>query len=414
MVDQDGTVRRGLLSIEKPNGEIIYSFSTKISLNYLAAENINPQTSSGNNHTVILGKSRLTPLDSSQTVYGAADSGGYQILLNYRCQTECFQEVSMTNVLAGKYPQNLFENRIVLIGSTAESLRDFFFSPYGKKPGVYIHANLISQIINGAINSRPFLQTYPKWIEGVWVIVWSSIGVIGISGFLKGSNLGKSQFITSILTFLFISTLGLVLFSYISFLFSFWLPIFPAIFSFWLSSLISIIQLGEKFRYASNIDELTQIANRRYFDRFLMKNFQAKQDLAVIICDVDHFKLYNDSYGHQSGDTCLQKVAQAINKSVRSGELAGRYGGEEFAVILPHTNHEDALAVAERIVMNVRNLNIPHNSSKTSKFVTLSCGVANMTAEDSSSLDLLIKADRALYVAKEQGRNRAVGYSKQQ
>ncbi|WP_434685321.1 CHASE2 domain-containing protein [Pseudanabaena minima] len=414
VVDQDGTVRRGLLSIEKPNGEIIYSFSTKISLNYLVLENIRPQISSDKDNTVILGKSRFAPLDSYQTGYGAADNGGYQILLNYRCQTECFQEVSMTNVLDGKYPQNLFENRIVLIGSTAESLRDFFFSPYGQIPGVHIHANLISQIINGAINNRPFLQTYPKWIEGIWVIVWAAIGVSGISGFLRGNNLGKSQFITGILTFLLIATLGLVLISYISFLFSFWLPIFPTLFSFLLSSLISIIQLGEKFRYASNIDELTQIANRRYFDRFLMKNFQTKQDLSVIICDVDHFKLYNDSYGHQSGDTCLQQVAQAINKSVRSGELAGRYGGEEFAVILPHTDYESALTVAERIVTNVRNLNIPHKSSKTSNFVSLSCGVATMTAEDSSSLDLLIKADRALYQAKEQGRNRVVGYSNQQ
>jgi adenylate cyclase len=414
VVDQDGTVRRGLLSIEKPNGEIIYSFSTKIALNYLVSENIIPQISSDKDQTVVLGKSRFSPLGSHQTGYGATDNGGYQILLNYRCQTECFQEVSMTNVLDGKYPQNLFKNRIVLIGSTAESLRDFFFSPYGKIPGVHIHANLISQIINGAIDNRPFLQTYPKWLEGIWVLLWASIGVGGISGFLRGSNLGKSQFITGILTFLLISTLGLGLISYSSFLFSFWLPIFPALFSFLLSSLISIIQLGEKFRYASNIDELTQIANRRYFDRFLMKNFQTKQDLSVIICDVDHFKLYNDSYGHQSGDTCLQQVAQAINKSVRSGELAGRYGGEEFAVILPHTDYESALVVAERIVTNVRNLNIPHKSSKTNNVVTLSCGVACMTAEDSSSLDLLIKADRALYQAKEQGRNRVVGYSKQQ
>ncbi len=414
VVDQDGSVRRGLLSIEKPNGEMIYSFSIKIALNYLASENIVPQISSDKDRTVILGKSRFSPLGSLQTGYGLVDNGGYQILLNYRCQRECFQEVSLTNVLDGTYPQNLFENRIVLIGSTAESLRDFFFSPYGKIPGVHIHANLISQIINGAIDNRPFLQTYPKFIEGIWVLLWASIGVSGISGFLRGGNLGKSQFITGILTFLLISILGLVLISYLSFLFSFWLSIFPALFSFLLSSLISIIQLGEKFRYASNIDELTQIANRRYFDRFLMKNFQTKQDLSVIICDVDHFKLYNDSYGHQSGDKCLQQVAQAINKSVRSGELAGRYGGEEFAVILPHTDYESALAVADRIVTNVRNLNIPHKSSKTSDFVSLSCGVATMTDEDSSSLDLLIKADRALYQAKEQGRNRVVGYRKQE
>jgi diguanylate cyclase (GGDEF)-like protein len=410
VVDLDGTVRRGLLSIEKPNGELLYSFSIKIALKYLGSNNIFPQLPSGNDLTVTLGKSTFSPLDSYQAGYASTDNGGYQILLNYRCLRECFQEVSMKNVLDGKYPKDLFKDRVVLIGSTAESLRDFFYSPYGKIPGVHIHANLISQIINGAINNRPFLKTYPKWLEGIWILVWASIGVKGISGFLRGGNLGKTQFITGILTFLLISILGLVLISYVSFLFSFWLPIFPTLCSFLISSVISIIQLGEKFRYASNIDELTQIANRRYFDRFLVKNFHAKQALSVLICDVDHFKLYNDSYGHQEGDTCLKLVAQAINKSVRSGELAGRYGGEEFAVILPHTSYEEALAVAERIVTNVRNLNIPHKSSKTSNVVTLSCGVANMTVEDSSSLDLLIKADRALYKAKEQGRNRALGY----
>jgi adenylate cyclase len=408
-VDHDGTVRRGLLSIEKPNKDIIYSLPLKIALKYLASENIFPQPSSGNDLTITLGKSKFSPLDSYQAGYASADNGGYQVLLNYRCLRACFQEVSMTNVLEGKYPKDLFKNRIVLIGSTAESLRDFFISPHGKIPGVYIHANLISQIISGAIDNRPFLQTYPKWMEGIWVLLWASIGVKGISGFLRGSNLGKVQFITGILTFLLTATFGLLVISYVSFLFSFWLPIFPVLCSFLLSSFISIIQLSEKFRYASNIDELTQIANRRYFDRFLMRNFQTKQDLSVIICDVDHFKLYNDSYGHQSGDKCLKKVAQAINQSVRSGELAGRYGGEEFAVILPRTSYEVALAVAERMVTNVRNLNIPHKSSKTSDVVTLSCGVASMTAEDSSSLDLLIKADRALYKAKEQGRNRVVG-----
>ena len=108
----------------------------------------------------------------------------------------------------------------------------------------------------------------------------------------------------------------------------------------------------------------------------------------------------------------MKQVAQAISQSVRSGELAGRYGGEEFAVVLPNTNYEAALIVAERIVANVRCLHILHRRSQTSNIVTLSCGVANMTEQDDSSLDLLIKADRALYRAKETGRDRALGHVK--
>jgi len=190
IVDEDGIVRRGLLSLEKTSGEITYSFSTKIALQYLQAENISPQISLGSDRTVILGKAKILPYQSG---YEFTDDGGYQTLMNYRCRTDCFQTVSMTDILTGKYPQNLLENRIVLIGSTAESLRDFFLSPYGKIPGVYIHANLISQIVNGALNGRPFLQTSPKWIEGILVLLSSCIGVQGISSFLRVGSLGKSQ-----------------------------------------------------------------------------------------------------------------------------------------------------------------------------------------------------------------------------
>ncbi len=418
VVDSDGTVRRGLLSIEKASGDVIYSFAIKIALKYLETEGISPQLDAGSgqrhpegNRTVILGKSKIIPFEAHQGGYAAADTGGYQTLMNYRCLSDCFAKVSMTDVLAGEYSKDLFKNRIVLIGSIAESLRDFFISPHGKIPGVFIHANLISQIVNGAIDGRPSIRTYSKWFEGIWVLLWSFIGGIGIWGFLRGSGLGKIKFIIGILTFLSLSIFGLLGLSYISFLSSLWLPILPALCSFLLSSIICIIYLSEQLRFVSNIDELTQIANRRYFDRFLMQNFRKKKDLSIILCDVDYFKLYNDTYGHQAGDECLKQVASAISKATRGTDLAARYGGEEFAVILPNANYGVAVRVAERIVEYVRALNVPHSGSKTSHFVTLSCGVASSTADgDFPNLDLLVKADRALYKAKESGRDRVVGY----
>jgi len=412
VVDLDGTVRRALLSIEKSNGNVISSFGVKVAFKYLESVNIFAKSLGGRDGSVTLGKLEIKPFHSYQAGYAASDMGGYQTLINYRCLSSCFENISMHDVIAGQYSKGLFNNRIVLIGSTAESLRDFFLSPYGKIPGVYIHANIISQLVNGAIDGRPLLQTYPKLIEGGWVLLWAYLGATGISGFLKANGLGKIKFVIGILGFLVFDTIAIFSISYVSFLFSFWLPILPTLSSFLLSSFVCIIYLGEKFRYASNIDELTQIANRRYFDRFLLKSFTAKQALSVILCDIDHFKLYNDTYGHQAGDKCLQQVAQALSQSVRNGELAGRYGGEEFAIVLPNTSYEAALSVAERIVTNVRALNIPHGSSKTSNIVTLSCGVADMSDEDGSSLDLLIKADRALYKAKEAGRDRALGYVK--
>ena len=128
--------------------------------------------------------------------------------------------------------------------------------------------------------------------------------------------------------------------------------------------------------------------------------------------DVDYFKLYNDSYGHQQGDDCLKAVAKAVADAVlRPGDLAARYGGEEFALVLPHTPSEGAIYVAERILENIRSLGLEHRTSKVAPHVTVSIGVACTIPERSGeekAASLLLLADRALYSAKQQGRARVV------
>jgi diguanylate cyclase (GGDEF)-like protein len=158
------------------------------------------------------------------------------------------------------------------------------------------------------------------------------------------------------------------------------------------------------------LDGLTQIANRRRFDQYLcMQWAQAQQTmLSLLLCDIDHFKQYNDGYGHQAGDRCLQLVADAISRAARHvKDLAARYGGEEFAVILPDTDIRGALRVAEAIQTEIRSLAIPHAYSHTSESVTLSIGVANTVPTPDEGPEALIAAtDAALYHAKNQGRNR--------
>lgn len=161
----------------------------------------------------------------------------------------------------------------------------------------------------------------------------------------------------------------------------------------------------------SFFDQLTGLANRRNFDNTLEKQFglarRNKSPLSLIICDIDYFKIYNDRYGHQQGDNCLAQVAKLIAESARRPtDLACRYGGEEFTVILPDTGLQGARLIAENIRQNVYDARIPHEGSKVAECVSLSMGVATYHGQFKVAPELTKSADGALYHAKELGRNR--------
>jgi len=169
------------------------------------------------------------------------------------------------------------------------------------------------------------------------------------------------------------------------------------------------MQIIEKFGF---VDALTSIPNRRQFDRDLIREWnramREQTPLSILMIDVDHFKIYNDTHGHQQGDVALQTVASAIETSLkRSTDIAARWGGEEFVVLLPHTPLEGALSVAETIRANVESAIITGVDGTSPHNVTISIGVANMLPSTDNSIPKLIKlADEALYIAKDKGRNR--------
>ncbi|MGF1540851.1 MAG: diguanylate cyclase [Pleurocapsa sp.] len=176
----------------------------------------------------------------------------------------------------------------------------------------------------------------------------------------------------------------------------------------------SLQEANQELNRLAHIDSLTQIYNRYHFDVALQQIWQQaireKQELAIILCDVDNFKPYNDTYGHLAGDRCLQQVAKAIDCAVSRGQdVAARYGGEEFVVILPNTKIVGAVRVAKRIKNAVNNLKIPHTTSTIKDCVTVSCGVSCLLpAHELTPQHLVQSADRALYQAKFQGRDRIV------
>jgi diguanylate cyclase (GGDEF)-like protein len=162
----------------------------------------------------------------------------------------------------------------------------------------------------------------------------------------------------------------------------------------------------------ASVDGLTQLANRRRFDEYLQQEWQRmlreQISLSLILCDIDCFKLFNDTYGHQAGDDCLRQVAQVIQQAARRAiDLPARYGGEEFAVVLPNTEQEGAIQVAQEIQLGTKRLAIAHASSKAAPVVTVSLGVASTIPSPITSPELLITAaDKALYQAKAEGRDR--------
>ena len=172
--------------------------------------------------------------------------------------------------------------------------------------------------------------------------------------------------------------------------------------------------LAKKLLILSTLDGLTGIANRRHFDEFMAKEWnravRSGTDLSLIMCDIDHFKDYNDCYGHQQGDLCLQRISSVLEDYTRrEGDLAARYGGEEFAIVLSDTTLADALQVAEKIRNAVEKTAIPHDASVVTNIVTISMGVASIQPDQNVFASTLIaEADKFLYQSKSQGRNRVV------
>lgn len=174
----------------------------------------------------------------------------------------------------------------------------------------------------------------------------------------------------------------------------------------------SLLAANQALQKLALLDGLTSLANRRRFDEHLADEWQRlardQQPLSLILCDLDRFKLYNDTFGHPAGDRCLKKIAQVLsNGPQRPADLVARYGGEEFAIILPNTDTNGAWRIAQKLHSSIRALKIAHAADSEKPYVTVTMGVSTVVPGHESTAQILVQAaDLALYHAKKQGRDR--------
>lgn len=297
-----------------------------------------------------------------------------------------------------------FKDKIVIVGTTAMSLHDTKSVPIQENvyPGVEVHATFFNNMLD-----NNFIKLTTPAADAL--IVAAVVCLIGLIVMLSSST------IFAVLSTVLFSIGYLFISYYVMEIFNLWIPIvLPVIFiviAFSLSYLAKYLIKSKDFEYQyklATIDGLTELYNHRYFQETLKNQVEISkrynQTFSLIIIDIDFFKKFNDTYGHQAGDAVLKQVAQTLKKNSRTTDVVCRYGGEEMSIILPNTSLEEALLSANRFNKAVEEKEFYINSNTTSK-VTISVGVATFPQDAETAQELIEKADKGLYYAKEHGRN---------
>ena len=241
ILDADNKVRRGLLYVQAPNGEQVFSLGLYLALLYLERQKIAPQIEEGTKNWR-LGKTTFLPFEGNDGGYVRADAGGYQLLLNYRGGSRNFATVSLMDVLKDRVPENWGRDRIILVGGVGETFPDLRFTPYSsslltlpdRMAGVEIHANLASQILSSTLENRPLIKSWSEPVEWLWVLLWSTVGSLLTWQRRYTDGVGNLSFYraNSVIfagAFLFGCT-------YIAFLGGWWIPIVPPILALTMSA----------------------------------------------------------------------------------------------------------------------------------------------------------------------------------
>ncbi len=393
--DEDG-ILRDMTPVFRYKNKYYPNLSLKVALDLLNRDSITIK-----NNTIIIDDSHSIPLDNTQ-----------RAILNWYGKSGTYKHIPLWQAIKAyktddmKFLKENFENKIIYIGTTATSLSDIKSTPVeSNMSGIELHATFLNNILQ-----NDFIKKVSAKINFLIAII---LAVLTGYWVLKIQSVPKTMLVlVAMLAFWGLAS------TYLMLKLNLWLdvvtPYFAMITTFVLVYCEKYILKSKDYEQTYKLavtDGLTQLYNHRYFQEQMIINVNSYKrygnQFSLILIDIDFFKKFNDTYGHQSGDCVLKQVANILKKNSRTSDIACRYGGEEMAVILTHTNKQDAITTANKICLAVRNNKfILANGEKVN--VTISVGVASVGADGETPQDLIAYSDKCLYKAKESGRNQVV------
>lgn len=384
-------------------GEEFYSFSLRLSLKYLSENAIPFQVHS---NSLQVGNTIFKSLQPSSGGYQTIDDIGYQILLRYRSAEPIARRVTLNQVLQGDIEPDWARDKIVLLGTTAPSAKDLFFTPYTRAnredsmtPGVVIHAQMVSQILSAVLDQRSPFQFWSDWAEALWIFGWSVTG---------GILAWRSQHPLSVGISGAIAITGLLGTSLSLFLQAFWVPLIPPILAFVGTK---VMVLTYKRFYDASYDALTKLPNRTRLNQHLQRAIaQSKQQqphwqFAVLYLGLDRFKVINESLGYKAANQVLQIFVDHLQAHLRSSEIVARVNEDEFAILVAQigTVHE-AICIADRLQTALAQ---PIRFNEQQFLLNFTVGIAiNQLSYLYRPEDLLRDAQIAMHYAKSRGKSR--------
>jgi diguanylate cyclase (GGDEF)-like protein len=395
--DADKVTRRTLLYVGRSQD---HSFGLRVTLADQAHRGKPLAVRTGGDY-LYLGDIPLKALGDSNGGYQAEDSSGYQILMRYYDRQTTPRSLSLSQVLSGQFDPSWVTDNIVLIGSIAPSLKDQFSTPFSfgqgdelTMPGVMVHAQIVSQLLNLIAGEAALYRFLPPWAEGLWLLIWC-LGAGALTWTIQRPELLLGGILGLLVGISGVGWLGIHQLV--------WLPIAEPMLGLLITAAIVTIY---KLVYRSKHDPLTGLANREAFITMIQRALHqaASQPVITVFMGIDRFKVINESLGHQAGDQVLRAIAQRLLKHMPAQARVARVGGDEFALLFTHLDAEAAGHQMDRLQHLLSEpINLDGQKFPSTISIGMAIGQPNLEYRPA---DLLRDAHTAMYRAKALGKTR--------